>query len=407
MNQKPLFADLMSERQPFLGLTFWRTIVIIGCLAILTTGVMVFNPFGLWDGQKKNLKSSQKTQIQKMVVKIQNLEEEIAKKQTEVFTLLSKYKKQTGKELSTLNLLNLTDEEKKLLENRIRQEKRISIKSLLETILEKTRQISGLQKSMAAVEEKMPEPIMVTQGENHYQIALNFLVKEQGMDKEEATRIVEQSLLFEHLMPGFNVWNFYDNGEFGTFVTQGDASISPGKLQRMLKQQLISQKDQILAERDKLTEDVTLLKTNNKGLNDQLTRLNQEKAQLTGKYSFLDEQYKALEKQWNSLFYRLDPEEYLVERGIIKRGFLKKANLDRFTSIDFESSIDLRESKQIHVPATRFNASKIKNVVLYPRLFKKGVDYEVSVDNQGSGAVLTILNPEKLKNERVVISVGL
>jgi predicted nuclease with TOPRIM domain len=227
------------------------------------------------------------------------------------------------------------------------------------------------------------------------------------MDKEEATRLVEQSILFEYLMPGFKVWNFYDNGEFGTFVTQGEASISPGKLQRMLKQQLISQKDQILAERDKLSEDVILLKTNNRGLNDQLTRLDNEHTQLTGKYSLLDEQYKALEKQWNSLYFRLDLEKYLVKQGIIKQGFLKKSNLDRFTAIDFESSIDLRESKQIHVPATRFNASKIKNVVLYPRLFKKGVDYEVSMDNQGSGAVLTILNPEKLKNERVVISVGL
>ena len=67
----------------------------------------------------------------------------------------------------------------------------------------------------------------------------------------------------------------------------------------------------------------------------------------------------------------------------------------------------MRKSKQIHVPATRFNARKIKDVVLYPRLFKKGTDYEVSMDNQGSEAVLTILNPEKLKNERVVISVGL
>jgi hypothetical protein len=407
MNQKPLFADLMSERQPFLGLTFWRTIVMIGCLAILTTGVMVFNPFGLLDGQNKNLKSSQKDQVQKMVVKVQNLEEEISKKQAEVFTLLSKYKRKTGKELSYLNLLNLTDEEKKLLENRIKQEKRISIKSLLETILEKTRQVSNLQKSMAAVEEKMPEPIRVTQGENHYQVALNFLVKEQGMGKEDAARVVEQAILFENLMPGFKVWNFYDNGEFGTFVTQGDASISPGQLQRMLKQQLISQKNRVLAERDKLSEDVTLLKTNNKGLNDRLTRLNQENAQLAGKYSLLDEQYKALEKQWNSLFYRLDLEKYLVERGIIKRGFLKKSNLNRFTAIDFESSIDLRESKQIHVPAARFNAGKIKNVVLYPRLFKKGIDYEVSMDNQSSGAVLTILNPEKLKNERVVISVGL
>lgn len=408
MKQKPPFVDLINERQPFLGLTFVRVAVIIGCLAFLFSGVMIFKHFELLEGHKKvGPESSQETRIKKMVAKIQNLEKEISEKETEVLKLLSKYKRKTGKELSYLKWLKLTDEEKKLLENRIMQEKRISIKSLLETILERTRQISDMQKRVTDLEDKIPEPILVTQGQNHYQIALNYLVNGHGVDREEAIRLVEQSILFEYLIPEFKVWTYYDKVKFGTFVTQGDASISPGKLQRRVKQRLISQKDQIVAERDKLTEEVTSLKSGNRRLKKQLTWLNKEHNQLAGKYSCLDKQFKIMEKQWNSLYYRLDLEKYLVKQSIIKRRFLKKSILNQFTVSDFLNSIDLRTSMQIHVTATRFNVKEIKNVVLYPRFYKKGVDYEVSMDNQGSEAVLTILNPEKLKNERVVISIGL
>ena len=58
------------------------------------------------------------------------------------------------------------------------------------------------------------------------------------------------------------------------------------------------------------------------------------------------------------------------------------------------------------VQATQFQAKKIKKVNLYPRVFKKGVDYQISFKDEGSKAVLTILDTDKLKNEWVVISVG-
>ena len=194
-------------------------------------------------------------------------------------------------------------------------------------------------------------------------------------------------------------------GEFGTFVTQGDSDISPGMLQRIEIQKSISQRKRMIADRNQLTKSVESLKHNNRGLNSQLIQLDKIHAQLTVKHSDLSAQYRDLDKKWNSLFYHLDLKKHLVKQGIIKRGFLRNPKLNQFSTDDFQNSIDLRSSKKIKVPAARFNARKIKHMVIYPRFFKKGVDYEVSVDDQGSEAVLKILKPEKMKNEHVVISV--
>lgn len=406
MIQKPPFADLIDERPPFFGLTFKKAGIIILCLALLSAGVIVFKDILLPERHHEtDLQSPSPTHIQKMVARIQNLEKEIADKQNDVLKLVLKYKEKTGRELSYFNLLNLKESEKQLLEDRIRQEKRVSLKSLLETILEGTQRIGDLKKRMSAVEKKLPVPSVVTEGETHYRIALDYLLKKHGLDRDDAVRLVESSMLCENILPGFKVWNCYSQGEFGTFVTKGEAVLSPGRLQKMEKQKSIEREERMVAERDRLTEDIGRLKNDNSGLNLELIRLNEEHSRLSGQYSHLETLYRELEKQWNSLFYRLDLKRHLVEQGIIKDKFLSKANLNTFTADDFKESIDLRTSRQIKVTARRFNADKIKDVVLYPRFFKKDVDYQVSMDEEYSTAVLTIMNPDKLKNERVVISV--
>ena len=231
-NQKPMFADLIRERRSFFGLRFRKVTFIIVCLVFLGTGIMVFRPFGIGDIHSRSLLKFQKqSPVKKMITKIKDLEREISKKQSKVVRLLVKYKEKTGKELSYLNLLNLSPREKTLLENRIKNEKRISVKALLEAILKKTGQISNLQKRVTALEGLMPKPVVVSEGQNHHQIVMNYLMKEKGLDEEMARQVLDHSFLFAHLIPGFKVWNFFDGKEFGTFVTQGNAEISPGMLQ--------------------------------------------------------------------------------------------------------------------------------------------------------------------------------
>ena len=49
--------------------------------------------------------------------------------------------------------------------------------------------------------------------------------------------------------------------------------------------------------------------------------------------------------------------------------------------------------------------NRIKSVTLYPGFYKEGTDYSVEISKDRQTATLTILDPKKLRNERVVIAV--
>jgi len=404
MKQKAPFSDLIKERRSFMGITLARMVVVVVAITFLSAGVITVKHFTMVANQKKYGVESGK--IKKMVIKIQDLEREISEKQSEVSKLLFNYEEKTGKPFSYLNLFDLSDEEKGVLERNIRNEKRITLKSLLGAILEKVDRVSELRKRMIVLEKQLPKPIMVKEGQNHYQIALEYLINERGIKQEDARELVERSILFDHLLPGFKVWNYYAEGKFGSFITQGEAAIAPGRVQKNAKQKLVSFRNQMVLERNKFSADNTKLKADNRNLNTQLSDLSREHNSLNDKHIILDNRFQDLDKQWNSLFYRLDLQEHLLEAGIIKGRFLRKPVLNEFSPEDFSQSIDLRELTVIQIHAAGLNAKKIRDLKVYPKIFKRNIDYKVSVGDEGAMAVLTILNPEKLKNERMVISVN-
>ena len=141
--------------------------------------------------------------------------------------MLGEYKKKTGEDLPELNIMNLSPEQKKVLEDKIKSEKDVSIKSLLQDILDKNNDIQNLTARLQELEAMLPKPHVVEKGENHYQIAMNFLLNEKGIDKTRAMQLVERTALFEPIIPGFKVWNFYAEDEYGTFITQGNGPDLP------------------------------------------------------------------------------------------------------------------------------------------------------------------------------------
>jgi len=234
---------------------------------------------------------------------------------------------------------------------------------------------------------------------------MSFLKREGGLTNKEAMAVVNQTPLYEQVVPGFRVWNFYQDGVFGTFVTQGEATVSPGWLQKRAREKRVALQKKLTTERNKLSGDVTELQENNRGLNDRLNKVNSSLDKLSGQFSQLSSQYQSLDKRWNSLFFTLGLRKHLVEKGIIKQGFLRSPALNEFSLLNFPKAMDLRKFQQIRMTAADLKAKKIKRVVVYPKHFKKGVDYRVTIPPGGDMAVVTILKAEKLKNEHVVISV--
>jgi len=374
---------------------------IIGALLVVIL-VLVFFVF---KGKKGPKTSPKMKQMEETVQQIQKLEAGIQEKQNEVFTVLSEYKKKTGKELPEINIMNLSPEQKKVLEEKIKNEKDVSIKSLLQDILDKNNDIQKLNGRLQELEALLPKPHVVEKGENHYQIAMNFLLNEKGVEKNRAMELVEKTALFEPIIPGFKVWNFYAEDEYGTFITQGTAPISPSQIQRKVKKELVDAKEKAISEKDKLQNDITEMEARRTELISQLDLLNQEKQNMLAKMSDLDQQNQGLQTKLNSVFYTLDLDKNLTQKGIIKGGFLRSTKLQKVDYEMFDQSLDLRGDAKITVSAATYMLSKIKDVTIYPGYFKIDVDYSVKYDENNQNVTITILDVKKFKNEKIAIAI--
>ena len=380
--------------------TLYAVIAVLVVIVVALSLILVFGVF-----KDKGSETPKVKQMHKLVSKIRNLETDVNQKQGEIMELIKDYREKTGESLPTMDGLNLTEDEKQLLEEKIQSEQDVSIKSLLSDILEKKDEISELQGKIKILEALLPSPHMVTQGENHYEIAMNFLLNEKGIEKKRALKLIERTAMFEPLIPGFKVWNFYSGEEYGTFITQGSAPISPNAIRRKAKKDLVDARDNAIAEKDKLADDIKVLEQKREQIIGQVDDLNREKENLMGKITDLGEKNSEMQTAVNSIYYLLDKKKSLLEKKIIKGGFLRSPRLKNVSPELFKDSMDLRETNQIEIQAKTFELKKIKKIVVYPKFYKKDADYEINIDETKQYAIIKLVSIDKFKNDRIVISV--
>ena len=321
---QPNMDKMKEDTQPIKIVVQKNLSLLYIVVALLIVAIVVMAVF-MFKGKAQKPATAQMKQMEETVQQIQKLESEIQEKQNEVFSLVGDYKKKTGKDISDINVLNLTPEQKQVVEEKIKNEKDVSIQSLLQDILDKNSDIQGMQQRIQELESLLPKPHMVEKGENHYQIAMDFLLNEKGVEKKNAMELIERTAMFEPLIPGFKVWNFFSGEEYGTFITQGNAPISPNQVQRKVKKELVDAKDQAIAAKNKLESDIQEMEARRAELISQLDLLSQEKTNMLGKISDLNQQNQALQTEMNSLFYILDRGKNLQKREILRRGFLRSA----------------------------------------------------------------------------------
>jgi hypothetical protein len=112
-----------------------------------------------------------------------------------------------------------------------------------------------------------------------------------------------------------------------------------------------------------------------------------------------------LTQQVHSLFYLLDLQDNLEKKGILKSGFLKTTKLRDVSPQHFCQAIDMRSEDQVLISAADLGIKKIKDITLYPKFYKEGTNYQVKITADNRFALLTLVDREKFKNERVVIAV--
>jgi uncharacterized coiled-coil DUF342 family protein len=371
--------------------------IIIGVLVVALL-LMAYFLFFQSKGEVSTEGAAQIRQMQEMTQEVQQLESDVKEKKDEIFSLVDEYKEKTGEASLGVNALELGEDEKKILEQRVSEEKDVSVKSLLEEILEKNNEIRELSAKIAEIEALLPKPHIVAKGENHYKVAMDFLMNEKGVEKKRALKLVERTALFDELVPGFKVWNFYTGDAYGSSVTQGTASISPNTLIRRAKKKLVDARDEAIFQRDKLSEDIKTLEDKRGTLINHVDSLTKEKESLIGQVSELNVEV-------NSLSYLLDSQSNLKKKGVLKGGFLKSTKLRDVSPEYFATSIDMRTQTQIVFSAKDLGLRKIKKVILYPKFYIEGTDYKIEMSGDNQTAIVTILDTLKFKNERIVISV--
>lgn len=301
--------------------------------------------------------SQQLVEMRVTIDKIISLESEIEKNQQDTLKIMNNYNSAgDGALFSSIDVFNLTEEDKELLNKKIEEENDPSLKLLLKQIIDKSAVVTAMTDNLKELESQLPEPHVVEKGESHSQICLEYLEREHGIAKENALQLIDKNKLSESIVPGFKVWNMYNGREFVTFITKGDAPTSPEEARRIAKQKLIAEKNRAI-------------------------------------------------RELNSLYYIIDTKKNLVKRDILEGSFFKSYKLKKVPDRYFRYSIDLRRRSIINVYASSLKIKKIDDIVLYPKFYKEGKDYKIIFRKDKRKATVSILNRKGLKKGRVVIAV--
>ncbi|MDE3246314.1 MAG: hypothetical protein KGN80_09520 [Acidobacteriota bacterium] len=358
-------------------------------------------------GCDKFRKKSEDKEIQKLEEKAAELDK-LSQKQQQAAGAQDEKLKQAGVTDIKPNAetMQLTDEQKKALEERIKTEKNSSYQALLQEVLNKDKEIKELNDKVAKLRAVLPKPDMAGPNDSHYGMALRFL-KKKGVPLDQARALVSRVNLMEKMAPGFEVYHFYSNGVYGTWVNQGKAKISPSDLQRQEREKIENERDTAVAQGEKLQEEVDDLATRKKQLESDISGLTDEKAKLqtaVAELTTTSEKQKAL---LNSLHYVVGTSKKLVEQGVIIVPVFAKDRAGKNWRDDvFDKALDLRSADTITISASDLGLKKISKVSVVPGSLVKDQHYKLTISDDKLNAVVKLLAKDRFRNEKVVFAVS-
>lgn len=176
--------------------------------------------------------------------------ETLSRQQTELTRSLqdaiARYQARSGGALPDGVGAELTAQQRAVLAERLKTEK-MGTAALLQDLIAKDQQLQDLRQRLADVNGRLPDSVIAAEGQRHERIAMDYLTT-KGLKTDEAYRLVSQSALTEPLLTGFRVFLLYDKGQFGTWVTQGNANRSPKALRDELARLANEERDTALKE---------------------------------------------------------------------------------------------------------------------------------------------------------------
>jgi len=301
--------------------------------------------------------------------------------------------------------LQLTDDQKKALEERIKNEKNSSYQALLQEVLDKDKEIKEINTKLAKLRAELPKPDVAKLNDSHYGLAMKFL-KKKGVPEAEAKQLVSRVAILEKLAPGFEVYHFYVNGSYGTSVSQGKAKITPNDLMRQEREKIEGERDEAVAQNDKLQEEVTDLESQKKKIEEEITTLQGERSNLIEERTKLQSDNAGQLAKLNSLHYIVGKRDTLKTDGVIEIPVFAKDRAGKnWRDEVFTQSLDLRSAKTITIKAADLGLKKIGKVSVVPGSYLKDEHYKLTLSEDKQTATIELITVSRFKNDKVVFAV--
>lgn len=301
--------------------------------------------------------------------------------------------------------LQLTEDQKVALEARIKAEKNSSYQALLQEVLDKDKEIKDINEKMAKLKAVLPKPDMARENDSHYGMAMKYL-KKHGVKEEQAKKLISRVLIMDKLAPGFEVYHFYNNGVYGSWVAQGKATITPTELQAEEKAKIEGERDTAVAQSTKLTEELADLNAQKEKITAEVAGLQAEKTNMIKELEGMAATNEAQKSKLNSLHYVVAERKSLETKGIIVVPvFAKDRAGANWADGVFTKALDLRKEDSITITAAEVGLAKLGKVSVVPGSLEKDKHYSVTFSADKLTATVKLLNKDRFKNEKVVFAV--
>jgi hypothetical protein len=303
-------------------------------------------------------------------------------------------------------VIQLTPDQRTLLETRVKAEKDNSTAALLQEILDRDKQIRDLNTKVARLQAELPRPQIATEKDNHFAMAVRYL-KARGVSEEKARTLAARANILEDLQPGWLVYQQYAGGSYVTAVTQGKAVVGPTEYLHNQRADLERDRDENMAKAKDLADQVDGLVAQRVKVQEEVDSLLTEKTTLMSQVNELTTLSQSQKAKLNSLHYLVGQRKQLVDEGVIVLPVFARDRMGpKAVAARFVKDLPLdNPNPEVKIQASDLGLTKISKVSVVPGSLVKNQDYTVTFAEDKKNATIRILDPERVRNDRVVFAV--
>ena len=378
------------------------TLIVTIAVAVIVAAILIVHFLS-------RMKPPEVKTFQELVTRVESLNSQISEREQSIIGLVDKYNEShPGGEIDTTGMssMGMSDDQAELLAAKVAEEQDISYRGMLQDIIDLSGEIDRISEEMEEVRSRLHPPRAVEKGDSHIRICLDFLSEDIGLDEAEALRLIEREAMIPELLPGFEVWNYYGDGIFGTFVTQGSAKVSPNALRRATKRRIDAERQNLIQARNQKQQEVDELEARKTEILQQLRNLEEERQAMMSQMTTMAQSNDSLAAELNSLRYYADTFRNLEREGAIRKPALGKWQTGDLRAVTLHSTVDLRLEDRFVVTASSVGLDRISKVLLFPRYYKDNSDYRVEISDDRSSATVILQRPEKFNLAQLIVAVN-